>query len=329
VSIRHLFRRATLAAAIPLLLTACAGQQSALDADGVEAGGTLTLTGVMTAGAFVILAFVCVVAAAAILGPAAMRRAIAAERFVVGWGLVFPVVVVTALLVVGLAMMRTGPAAAAAGQPTEVTVSGEQWWWRITYEIDGREIASANELLIPVGRPVRIALTSPDVIHSFWVPAYAGKVDMIPGRTNTITLHAETPGLRRGQCAEYCGGAHALMAFTVLALEPDKYEARLRALAEPAASSRDRQGEAVFLRTGCGGCHAVRGTAAAGLSGPDLTHVGGRATIGAGILPAGQTGFAAWIGDHPKLKPDTYMPAFDFLTDSDVQTLARYLASLE
>ena len=144
--------------------------------------------------------------------------------------------------------------------------------------------ATANEIRIPAGRQVEIELSSADVIHSFWVPSLAGKVDMIPGTVNRMRLRAAQTGTYRGQCAEYCGGPHALMAFHVVVLEPDQFESWLAGQRQPAAAQRtalQRRGEGLFLSTGCGGCHAIRGTKAAGTIGPDLTHVGGRLSIAA------------------------------------------------
>jgi len=322
-------RRIAVAIALAAGLPACAGQQSALEAHGQEAASTLVLTWVMIAGAALILAFVCVAIAVSILGPNRARKYFAGETAVFGWGFIFPVVTLTTLLVVGLAMLRSGPAASAGGLQPAISVSGEQWWWRVTYDTPSGPAVTANELIVPVGQTVRLTLTSPDVIHSLWIPSYAGKVDMIPGHANTMTLRIDRPGRRRGQCAEYCGGAHALMSLDVIALEPADYERRIAALAALATSSRDLDGEALFLRSGCAACHAVRGTAARGETGPDLTHVASRSSIGAGILPADREGFAAWIDKHPDLKPDTHMPAFDFLSGDDVSTLAGYLASLE
>lgn len=152
------------------------------------------------------------------------------------------------------------PVGAAAVQ---IEVVGEQWWWRVIYRDDeGRRIESANEIRIPVGREVEFKLTSADVIHSFWVPNLGGKLDMLPGRTTTLRLSADRPGVYRGQCAEYCGGAHALMAMEVVAVPEADFTAWLAAEATPAPPPADeiqRRGQALFAAAGCGACHAVRG----------------------------------------------------------------------
>lgn len=156
---------------------------------------------------------------------------------------------------------------------------------------------------------------------------------MVPGRTNHLHFTAAKPGVVRGQCAEYCGGAHALMAFYVEALEPEAFVRWLRvektdaaqaALTENAAPGRD-----LFLAVGCGSCHTVRGIAATGRIGPDLTHVGSRHSIGAGALKTNQASFERWVREHQRIKPGNKMPSFDFLSDGDRKRLAKFLLSLE
>lgn len=316
----------------PLLLIAgCVGEQSALSGGGAESNRTLFLTLVLTVGSAIIFAIVIAAIAAAFFGPASWKRALASGNMVVWGGIAFPTVTLTVLLVYGFLMLGAGPAGAARSgeDPLQVRVEGLQWWWRVTYfTADGQPVESANELRLPAGRTVEIDLTSADVIHSFWVPAYAGKVDMIPGHTNTITLVADEPGVVRGQCAEYCGGAHALMAFPVVTLAEEDFSDWLDREAGPAAANGSR-GEQAFLQAGCGGCHTVRGTAAQGSVGPDLTHVAGRRTIGAGILPTDRAAFLAWLDRHQSIKPDNLMPEYDLLTDQERGAIADYLARLD
>ena len=311
-------------------VSACAGEQSAFDTQGLEADRTLLLTWVMFIGAAAIFALVLTLTALAIFGPGTWRIRIRSERTVIGLGLIFPVVVLTVLLIAGFSMIVAGPARGADAQGVRILVTGEQWWWRIVYETPGGgRFETANELKIPAGRPITIQLESADVIHSFWAPAYAGKVDLVPGRTNEITLLATAPGVRRGQCAEYCGGAHALMSFYVVALNPEDFEAWLAKEGGPPVSGDGGEGERLFATNGCGACHAIRGTPAAGRVGPDLTHVGGRLSLGAGILETTSDGFAAWIADHRLIKPENRMPPFDFLSEAQVRAIADYLAALE
>jgi len=324
-------RRVLICMPILLLLTACAGQQSALSGGGAESNRTLLLTIILTIGAAVIFLIVAIALYIALFGPARWRRAFATNSIVVWGGIAFPTVVLSVLLVYGFAALGAGPAAPATSDedPLHIRVDGLQWWWRITYfDADGNAIVSANELRLPANRTVEIELTSSDVIHSFWVPAYAGKVDMIPGHTNTITLVADEPGIVRGQCAEYCGGAHALMAFSVITMASDEFDTWLDGEAGPATSTGS-DGEQTFLQAGCGGCHTVRGTPANGSVGPDLTHVASRQTIGAGIMKTDRTSFLDWLERHQQIKPDNLMPEYQFLSDAERGAIATYLAELD
>src|SRR5207302_265287 len=171
-----------------------------------------------------------------------------------------------------------------------IHVTGHLWWWELRYQDaqPQRIFPSANEIHIPVGRRVRVTLSADDVIHSFWVPNLAGKQDLIPGRDNALVFSAAREGIYRGQCAEFCGLQHAHMAMLVVAEPPQAFEAwreaQLKAAAEPSDTEQLR-GRGVFLGKPCVACHAIRGTAAGGKTGPDLTHVAGRHTIAAGRLP--------------------------------------------
>ncbi|WP_081718545.1 cytochrome c oxidase subunit II [Lutibaculum baratangense] len=215
-------------------------------------------------------------------------------------------------------------------QGLRVAVSGEQWWWRVAYEgPDGNPVASANEIRLPAGETVTLELSSPDVIHSFWIPSIAGKMDMIPGRVNELVLEPTKPGIYRGVCAEYCGTSHALMAFSVVVMEPDAFAAWLAEEARPASASSAHEGLALFLENGCGACHAIRGTEADGRVGPDLTHVASRKSLGAGILPVTQAALEEWITHTREVKPDARMPPYDMLPEAEIATIAGYLASLK
>jgi cytochrome c oxidase subunit II len=339
------------AAALPALGSGCAGVQSALEPVGVEAARIDTLFWVLTIFCAVVFVAVIAVTAAAMFGRRGWREKLAGERLIVRAGIVFPVVALTVLLGYSVYVMSLGGSAQAgtglrlgtgdtpvgradrAGSDLGIEVVGERWWWRVTYSTpDGRRIESANELRLPVGRPVAVELTSADVIHSFWAPKLAGKLDMIPGRVNMLTLTATEPGVSRGQCAEYCGGAHALMAFYVVAMPPEEFSTWLaREAREPAPPDADnvRAGQALFMTRGCAGCHTIRGTGARGTIGPDLTHVGGRRSLGAGILPNDTQAFARWIRDNQHIKPENLMPPFEIFTEAELAHLAAYLDSLE
>lgn len=313
-----------------LTLAGCAGEQSAFAGLGPVSSRITLLTWIMFIAAALITVFICLLLFVAIAGPADWRRQLTRVKTVVLGGIVFPVVTLSALLIYGFSILRVGENLIQAENALRISVVGERWWWRVIYRHDdGHTTEAANEIRIPTGRPVEIELSTADVIHSFWLPAYAGKVDMIPGRINRLHFSADKPGIVRGQCAEYCGGAHALMAFYAVAMPPDDYDAwlaREKADAEPA---RGHAGERLFLTSGCGGCHTVRGTRADGKEGPDLTHVGGRLSIGAGILPNTPESFGRWISRHQQLKPENLMLPYDFFTESELQALSAYLKSLE
>jgi cytochrome c oxidase subunit 2 len=287
---------------------------------------------IMFGGATLICLAVAALVVVAIHGGGRGRQLIASEQFVVATGIMLPIVVLAGLLAYGLVLTggRIGPPAADA---LRIEVVGEQWWWRVRYLPETAEaVETANELRIPVGRDVELRLVSRDVIHSFWVPSLAGKIDMIPGKVNRLRLRASQAGVYRGQCAEYCGGPHALMSFHVVALEARAFDDWLAAQRRPAADpdgDAGRAGQSVFFRAGCHGCHTVRGTAAAGTIGPDLTHVAGRLSLGAASLPNDPSNLRRWVGDNQHVKPGNRMPTFGFLAARDLDLLAAHLGSLK
>ena len=203
-----------------------------------------------------------------------------------------------------------------------ITATGHQWWWEFSY--DGTR--TANELHIPVATPIDLDLASADVIHSFWVPELGPKMDMLPGSTNHLRLFARRTGSFEGQCAEFCGVEHAWMRIRVIVESQSDFETWLAAQRLPAAV-KGSEGERVLLSNICVNCHTIRGTAAAGTAGPDLTHVGARATIGAGVLPNDVARMRAWLADPQRYKPGSLMPRVP-LTDADLDALAAYLGSL-
>lgn len=220
--------RVGLPAALPLL-AACSGPQSVLDPAGPGAAAVAVLWWVMFAGASLILLGVCGLALYAVL-PRRRGRGLDAGRFLAGGGLVFPLAVLALLLVVSL---RAGEALLPHPAPRVVRAEGEarQWFWTFThYDAAGRAIRTTDELHIPVGVPVDLRLTAADVIHSFWVPRLAGKLDAIPGHENLLRLQADAPGLYEGQCAEFCGLEHTRMRFRVRAHAPADYAAALAGL---------------------------------------------------------------------------------------------------
>ncbi|WP_244616710.1 cytochrome c oxidase subunit II [Starkeya nomas] len=305
------------------MLGACSGPQSALDPAGREAAEVATLFWVMLAGAAVIWLQVI---GAALFGSRWQKQPISERgglRIILWAGAIFPTLVLAVLLAYGLRLMpvlRTGEPA------LTVHVSGEQYWWRITYRRpDGAMIESANELRLPVGLPVEVTLESVDVIHSFWIPALAGKLDMIPGRTNRLVLNPERLGTYRGVCAEFCGRSHALMAFPVVVMEPADFSAWLSQQAARAARTAD---DGAFLANGCGGCHAVRGTEATGTIGPDLTHLADRLSLGAGMFENTPENRRRFVAETERLKPGVRMPSFGSLPEGDLDAIVAYLGSL-
>lgn len=319
--------QALLAPLAACALGACSGVQSALDPAGVEAERVALLFHVMLAGATVIWVAVMAIAVAAVLRPRRSGDERLARWFLLGGGVAFPVVALGLLLAWGLGTMSD--LRAAEGDYT-IAVSGEQWWWRVTYQTPDGPVESANELVLPAGRAVTLELSSPDVIHALWVPALGGKVDMIPGRTTRLVLEATRPGTYRGVCAEFCGASHALMAFPVEVLPADEFEAWLAAEARPAvADAAADEGAALFAAVGCGACHTVRGTQAQGTIGPDLTHMASRSTLAAGTLPMTREALERWIADPEAIKPAAPMPGFAALGPQGIGTIAAYLMALE
>jgi len=295
--------------------------QSVLDPHGPAAAAIADTAWVLIIGATAIFLLVMALAAWAVLAPRERRGWLARERFVVVLGVVFPVVVLTSLL--AYSFLARDAIAMGAGA-LRVEVVGHQWWWRVSYldAAGNADFETANEIRIPAGRPVELVLSSADVLHSFWVPSLAGKLDMVPGRVNRLRLQADRPGVYRGQCAEFCGVAHAWMALHVVAEDPARFEQWLARQREPAAAS-----DALFLAR-CAACHTVRGTEARGALGPDLTHLGGRVAIAAGTLPNDADALARWIVSSQHVKPGNLMPSTDGLAPGEVRSLVAYLASL-
>ena len=214
----------------------------------------------------------------------------------------------------------------------DIRVTGHQWWWRIEYrDPAGRGwIETANELHLPQGRPMRLEIRSADVIHSFWIPNLSGKIDMVPGRANHLTITPQRLGWVRGQCAEFCGVQHARMALEVKVDTPADYAAWLSGQARVAAPPQDPQaarGLALIATGTCGSCHSIRGAGPEARAAPDLTHLASRRSLAAGTLPMSRTALMGWITQPQALKPGAEMPASN-LPPADVLAITRYLESL-
>jgi cytochrome c oxidase subunit II len=302
-----------------------------LDPAGPYATSVSLLSWILFGMAAVVLLVVLAALYVALFGRSELQAKVGGKTAIWVGGIAFPLVVLTVLLIYGLSLTRhlSDPI---RGDELRMRVTGEMWWWRVAYLDDqGREVLQdANELHIPAGRPVVLELQSADVIHSFWVPRLSGKLDMIPGRRNLLRIQADQPGVFGGQCAEYCGGPHALMGFTVVAHEPAQFarmmQARLIAQRNVARLTPvQAAGGELFQSAGCAACHRIAGTPANGLAGPDLTFVGTRRTLGAGILPNNFGTLMGWIGNSQAIKPNNRMPPYTALTADQLTALAAYL----
>jgi cytochrome c oxidase subunit 2 len=322
------------------LLTGCGAPQSTLDPGGPAAKDIATLSWI------VFIVFLAVTAAMWVLiGLAAgRRRGNFAEHAPVdtgggqGWvligGFAIPFVILAVIFVLGLRVMAGFPMHDGGhDEPPDIRIIGRQWWWELQY-IGGpvdQHFTTANELHIPVGRPVDIELRSADVIHSFWVPRLQGKMDLVPGQPNHMRLRADTPGVYQGQCAEYCGAQHAHMRILVVAEPPNDYDAwRSRALhpANEPVTDEQKLGQQVFMSSACALCHTIAGTPAQGLVGPNLTHIASRRGLAANTLENNEANLAAWVTHAQSLKPEAAMPNLTQFTGTQLRALAAYLRHL-
>jgi cytochrome c oxidase subunit 2 len=243
---------------------------------------------------------------------------------------------VTIVILFGLliASVATGRAIGSLGQPgaLAIQITGYQWWWNVQYlhPQPSLRVTTANELHLPVGRPILFQIESGDVIHSFWVPNLHGKTDLIPGRQTSTWLQIDRPGVYRGQCGEFCGLQHAHMALVVIAEPADAFDKWLDAQRQPApvpVNREETRGLNIVERGPCALCHTIRGTNAGGRTAPDLTHFASRSTIGAGTAPNTPGYLAGWIADPQHLKPGNRMPPTG-LASEDLQAVVSYLRSL-
>lgn len=322
-----------------LLLAGCSGWQSSLDPHSSQAAHLADLIWFFTAVCAAIWVAIVVALGYLILrrrpalddlpeedGPLQFRR-----KTLVVSGLV--ALTVAILVIFGLSSFYTTRSIAWTNSHTlRLKVTAQQWWWEVEYENQdpSQILTTANEIHIPVGRPVTLELDAVDVIHSFWVPNLMGKQDMIPGRKNFITIQADQPGLYRGQCAEFCGFGHAKMAFLVFAETQDKFEAWRRHQLQPAklaGAPQRRRGMEIFVHGPCASCHTIDGTDAGGQTAPNLTHIGARATIAAGLFHNTPENLDRWLADPQEFKPGANMPKVP-LSPADRAALVAYLEGL-
>jgi cytochrome c oxidase subunit 2 len=312
-------------------LPGCSGVQSSLDPAGEEAVQVANLFWTMVGGGTVIWLGVTGTLLYAMQTGRTPLAQQTASRLIFWAGAVLPSATLLLLLAYALWLMPGLRPFAQLTKPgsTRIEVTGRQFWWQVVYHpANGVPVMSANEIRLPVGERVELTLKSADVIHSFWIPALGGKMDMIPGRTNRLSLIASKPGFFRGPCAEFCGTSHALMAFSVVTMEIEDFNRWLAAQAQPARTAAG-EGEVLFLRHGCGSCHTVSGTGARGIIGPDLSHIGSRRTVAAGILANSQENIARFIVDPATIKPGASMPAFGMLPPQDIRAIAGWLKGLQ
>jgi cytochrome c oxidase subunit 2 len=325
-------------AGMALGLAGCEGWQSSLDPQGPQARALADLFWIFTAVCGVVWVLVVLALAIALIRRRRERPdplvtdSAQDRRFIAVVTTMSALTAITVLVLTGLSFgaqrQLYGPA-----EGLTIRITGHQWWWDVRYEDPEpyRNFGTANEIHIPVGEPVRIKLTSSDVIHSFWTPNLFGKQDLIPGRENEIRFVADRPGIYRGQCAEFCGWQHAHMSLLLVVRPKEEFEAwrdsQIKA-AEPPHDDERRRGETVFLSKPCIMCHTVRGTPAGGRTGPDLTHLASRQYIAAGTLPTTRGSIAAWIADPQGIKPGAHMPLVR-LAPEELHPLLSYLAGLE
>jgi cytochrome c oxidase subunit 2 len=329
-----------------LTALACNGRTSYLDATGVPGHDEAVLGRWLT----IVSAFVVVVICIAILAAMARGRrreragqedardASSARRSGVRSGLVwiYAGLAITLVILLGAFAGTVSTLAATARAPRApaftIDVVGHQWWWEVRYRDAAHhdlDFTTANEIALPIGEPVRVRLQSADVIHSFWLPQIAGKMDAIPGQVNEMWVQASRAGDSRGMCGEYCGLQHAMMSLRVTAQPREEFArwaAQRRAPAASPATATARAGQIVFQRT-CGSCHAVAGTNALGRIGPDLTHVASRPFIAGGLFENTSENLARWIMHAPDLKEGSRMPALP-LSNGQVRAVVAYLQTL-
>jgi cytochrome c oxidase subunit II len=332
-------RRSAVALASSMMLANCTGWQSALDVHGPSAISLRQLIILIVAVCSVVWALVMIALIFALMrkrdrieppvyvDPATERR----MTMTVVAAVAATVIIITAFTV--LSFFATRSLSVAGNEDLTVKVRGLQWWWGVEYfgSVPEQRFETANEIHIPVGRNVRLQLEGVDVIHSFWVPSLAGKQDLIPGRPNELFIRADRAGVYRGQCAEFCGLQHAHMGVFVIAEEQaafDEWARSQRQDAAVASAAEQISGQQAFMAKQCAACHAIRGTSANGTTGPDLTHVGGRKYIAAGLLETTRGSLAAWIADPQTLKPGNNMPMVP-LSPDELRAISAYLASLK
>lgn len=242
-----------------------------------------------------------------------------------------PALILVVMFGFSIYVMRVADPDPPDNRPPDIVVTGHQWWWEVEYPQSG--IVTANEIHIPIGKQILVRLESDDVIHDFWVPELGPKRDMIPGNPNHIWIAATKPGVYRGACAEYCGAQHAWMRILVIAQPQDEFTAWQQQQAQNAptpAGGEAARGAQIYQQLTCVNCHAIQGGVGAAGAGPNLTHLGSRQTLGAGVIENTPENLARWIANPGAIKPGVYMPGYaQTLTDEELRALVVYLESLK
>lgn len=326
------------------VLSGCRGAQSALDAGGLQSQRLENLWWIF----FAVCAVVYVLVMAVLLVAFFRVRRVNAETppdvkpdparekrigYVVKGAVA---VTLITLFVLMITSFRTGSAIYSLSQsdnPLSIKVTGHQWWWEVEYQdqIPSNNVTTANEIHIPVGRPIKLELQTTDVIHSFWLPNLHGKKDLVPNYPTTFFFQADKPGTYTGQCAEYCGYQHAKMRFTVVAESNEDFESWIRAGQQSSVqptTDLQKRGQQIFLTSICTQCHTIQGTIANGRVGPNLTHIASRPYLAAGSLTNTREHLENWVTDPQKIKPGIRMPMNNY-SPEDLHALIEYLQSLK
>jgi cytochrome c oxidase subunit 2 len=325
--------------------TSCRGSQSALDSAGVQSGKLENLWWLffsITGAVYLIVMTILLVAyfrrqkadaeTASDMSPDEKNEKNIGN--VIKGAVALTTIILFALMIISF---RTGRAVYSLSQteqePLLIRVKGQQWWWEVEYQdkTPSKNVMTANEIHLPVGRPIKMQIESADVIHSFWIPNLHGKVDLIPNYKTTFFFQADKPGTYWGQCAEFCGYQHAKMRFIVIAETPEEFDkwikAQQQSSVQPATDS-EKRGQQIFLTTTCAQCHSIQGTQAFARVGPNLTHIASRPYLAAGSLQNTREHLQNWVTDAQKIKPGIRMP-MNPLSPEDLEALINYLESLK
>ncbi len=332
------FRTATLLALL-LAFCSCQTPQSTLHPMGPASGRIATLEWIvlilfcLIAFSVLVLLFWAVMRRRGTLDSHAPWNEGGGQSWILIGGFAIPFVVLTFVFVYGLEAMSGYPMHDGGVKPA-IKIIGHQFWWEIDYlgATADKQFVTANEIHIPVGRPIDLELISQDVIHSFWVPLLHGKVDLVPGQDNYIRIEANEPGTYRGQCAEYCGEQHARMMLLVVAQPEQDYQAWFDQQVQPAEEPTGQEamhGRDVFMGAACAFCHTIRGTGAHGAVAPDLTHFASRQGLAANSYPNDESDLEAWVTHAQSMKPGSEMPDLAEFNGANLRALVAYLKQLK